>query len=265
MGVAGAGRPHAAGEALRRPPAAAQHLPELVGQITRTVDCRWADQKNVAKLGESVALGRVFDLKSGLLEITYGVGARVVVHGEATYAVDSCNSGILASLDSGNVTVIVDGRPVAGGHGSAKAKAAPSEGRPGPSGNQLRRVEDPSRVFALRIPWHVDHDRYGLASIVCGRGTEYRLRRDRPGKTSALAVRGRLKLEMPDGKPLLYMARSPGEGDKLGGFDASGELRCSRRRPVLPSRKNQPPPPGTVYAERKKIGTPEEKEKKIED
>jgi hypothetical protein len=238
----------------------------IVAKITRVDGCRWADPENVVTAGEPVAPGRLFNLKSGVLEVTYGIGVRVVVQGEANFAIDSCNSGILASLSAGNVTIIVDGRPQAGDHRSAKDGPAPVHGPPEARGDRSPRVEDPSRVFALRIPWRVDGDRFALAAIVCGRGTEFKMRYDRPGKTSGTAVRGPVKLEMPDAKSLLYLSRWRGEQDKVGGFDADGTLRLVLTPPARPSlAKDKAPPQATVYTERKKIGTPKENKEKIED
>ena len=47
------------------------------------VDCRWTDPAAVAADRDLVALGRKYDLASGLLEITYDSGAKVILQGPA--------------------------------------------------------------------------------------------------------------------------------------------------------------------------------------
>ena len=67
---------------------------ELVGRITGTVDCK--GEKKGLGLGDSglvnkshVALGDRFALSSGLMEITYNTGAKVILQGPATYEAES--------------------------------------------------------------------------------------------------------------------------------------------------------------------------------
>jgi hypothetical protein len=67
----------------------------VVGQVTRVDNCRWADPSMAASNGEPVGLGRKFALNSGLLEITYNTGAKVVLEGPAVYRVDHINGGYL--------------------------------------------------------------------------------------------------------------------------------------------------------------------------
>ena len=69
-----------------------------VGRITGTVDCKWekkglgirdwrlesGNQKN-----SLVALGDKFALASGLMEITYNTGAKVILQGPVKYSVES--------------------------------------------------------------------------------------------------------------------------------------------------------------------------------
>ena len=66
-----------------------------VGQITGMVDCRWADPATEAFDGEHVPLGRKYALASGLMEITYGTGAKVILQGPMTYEAESANGGYL--------------------------------------------------------------------------------------------------------------------------------------------------------------------------
>ena len=67
---------------------------KIVGKITGMVDCKWADP-TTAPVGDNVALGRRFALASGLMEITYDTGAKVILQGPVTYEVESTNGGFL--------------------------------------------------------------------------------------------------------------------------------------------------------------------------
>ena len=51
------------------------------------VDCRWADTKTAAAVDADVPLGQEYALASGLIEITYRTGARVILPGTCTYNV----------------------------------------------------------------------------------------------------------------------------------------------------------------------------------
>ena len=66
---------------------------ESVGRITGMVNCVWGSS---GERGPSISLGDRFVLRSGLLEMTYDTGARVVLQGPVTYAVDSTVGGYLA-------------------------------------------------------------------------------------------------------------------------------------------------------------------------
>jgi hypothetical protein len=70
-----------------------------VGQITRTVNCRWTNmmftKETPAKDRLVVSLGARYIVDAGLLEITYYSGAKVVLDGPAEYEVDGSNGGFL--------------------------------------------------------------------------------------------------------------------------------------------------------------------------
>ena len=75
-------------------------LPSVVGRITGMVDCQW-EKKGLGirdwglESKSRVSLGDRFALSSGLLEITYHSGAKVILQGPVTYEVES-NGGYLA-------------------------------------------------------------------------------------------------------------------------------------------------------------------------
>ena len=66
---------------------------EPVGRITGMVDCKWA---GVVFDSPGVPLGRRYELASGLMEITYDTGAKVILQGPVTYEVESKNGGFLS-------------------------------------------------------------------------------------------------------------------------------------------------------------------------
>jgi hypothetical protein len=66
---------------------------KFVGRITDMVDCRWADPQTEAFNGASVPLGRTYALASGLMEISYNTGAKVILQGPCNYEVESVTGG----------------------------------------------------------------------------------------------------------------------------------------------------------------------------
>ena len=72
----------------RRATVAAEPLPASVGRITGMVDCKWNG-------GSHVSLGQKCQLASGLMEITYDTGAKVILQGPVTYEAES-NGGYLS-------------------------------------------------------------------------------------------------------------------------------------------------------------------------
>ncbi len=72
--------------------------PEMVfvGRITGMKNCRWSDPQTQSYMGSSVPLGRKYSLSSGLMEITFNNGAKVILEGPATYEVESNSGGYLA-------------------------------------------------------------------------------------------------------------------------------------------------------------------------
>ena len=68
---------------------------KVVGKITGMGDCKWADPNTETFNGANVLLGRKYVLASGLIEITYDTGAKVILQGPVTYEVET-NGGYLA-------------------------------------------------------------------------------------------------------------------------------------------------------------------------
>ena len=74
----------------------------IVGRVTGMVDCRWAGSgfrgqgSGKDEPMSLVALGDKFALASGLLEITYDTGAKVILQGPVAYDVESAAGGYLS-------------------------------------------------------------------------------------------------------------------------------------------------------------------------
>ena len=69
---------------------------KVVGKITGMVDCKWANPNTETFHGTNVLLGRKYALASGLMEITYDTGAKVILQGPVSYEVESKNGGFMS-------------------------------------------------------------------------------------------------------------------------------------------------------------------------
>ena len=69
---------------------------EVVGRITGMADCKWANDGREPFGYDNVLVGRRFKLDSGLMEITYNSGAKVILQGPVTYEVESRDGGFLS-------------------------------------------------------------------------------------------------------------------------------------------------------------------------
>jgi len=67
----------------------------VVGHISGMVGCRWADPA-FKPLAPRIRQGTKFAFESGLMEITYTTGAKVILQGPCTYEVESPSGGYLA-------------------------------------------------------------------------------------------------------------------------------------------------------------------------
>ena len=116
--------------------------PEYVARITGMKDCRSADGLPIY-LGSSAILGRKFSLSSGLLELTYRSGARVILEGPCEYTVDSDAGG---RLHVGKLVARVEKRGgLAASAAGAKHQAANLQS-PAPSPQSLASLSSPSRL-----------------------------------------------------------------------------------------------------------------------
>ena len=95
-------------------PSSTSPMQSVVGQITGIVDCVWegsevkgqgSGENGQKAMKSSVAIGDRLAISSGLLEITYNTGAKVILQGPVTYEVESKNGGfMLVGKLTGKVT-----------------------------------------------------------------------------------------------------------------------------------------------------------------
>jgi hypothetical protein len=194
-------------------------LPTAVGRITDMVDCRWTEGPEVrgqrsgvrtrdsslsSLLSPLVRLGDRFALSSGLMEITYNTGAKVILQGPATYTVESAAGGFLAI---GKLTARLE--KAEGGRG--KAEGVASGQWLVASGNQQSTINNPqssnpksqisnpksqisnlksqisnlSPAFVVRTP----------TALITDLGTEFGVEVNRRGLTTSHVFRGTVRLQ----------------------------------------------------------------------
>ncbi len=186
----------------------AESVPERdrVGRITGMVDCRWtgsgvrgreAEKDNSTSL---VALGDKLVLASGLLEITYDTGAKVILQGPVAYEVDSRDGGYLSI---GKLTAQLD---------NAKSKAANRT-------SSLSTIHYP--LFTIKTP----------TATVTDLGTEFGVEVTREGSTNSYVFQGRIAVEANTSR-----SATPHKIELTAGESASvalsGEIVPTRKKPT---------------------------------
>jgi hypothetical protein len=146
----------------------------LVGRVTDMAGCRWANRESATALYADVPLGRKYALTSGLLEITYGSGAKVIIEGPCVYEVESKASGTLLV---GRLTARVEKRGERRGErGEDTAEQqSPINNRRSPA----------TALFAVRTP----------SAIVTDLGTEFGVEASPTGVTETQVFSGRVTIE----------------------------------------------------------------------
>jgi hypothetical protein len=143
----------------------------LVGQITGVFDPRWVDRSAAAIEHASVPLGGRYALASGLIEITYNTGVKVILQGPCVYRVDSRASGF---LEIGKMTARVDTK-AEGGRRKAEQSA---------SDNLSPLSPLPSPLFSVRTP----------SAVISDLGTEFGVEVDASGASQAHVFRGKVEV-----------------------------------------------------------------------
>jgi hypothetical protein len=135
---------------------------EFVGRITGLAECRWV--KDVAPLlvNDTVPVGREVRLESGLMEIAYDSGAKVILQGPVTYEVESAAGGFLSV---GKLTARI---------GNKAERSNPQSSTPNP-------------LFAVRTP----------TVTVTDLGTEFGVAVASEGRTEVQVLKGAVEMGVP--------------------------------------------------------------------
>jgi hypothetical protein len=162
-------------------PIASPRQPAAVATVTAMADCQWLENpkaeirnpKEIRNLKFPVSLGDRLAILSGLLEITYDSGARVILQGPVTYEVESAVGGFLSV---GRLTASVE-------------NAKPEDQRP--------KTEDlhpssliPHPLFVVRTP----------SALVTDLGTEFGVEVDKRGTTTSHVFRGSVSVQRTGGE-----------------------------------------------------------------
>jgi hypothetical protein len=176
-------------------------LPSVVGRITGMVDCQWVQSPESrvqssalnSRLSSLVSLGDKFVLTSGLMEITYDSGAKVILQGPVTYEVESAAGGYLVL---GKLTARVE--KVASGQWPVASKSEMSSlstiHKPlATSSNPQSLIPNPSLstthypLFTIKTP----------TATVTDLGTEFGVEVDREGNHDIQVFVGKVNVQLP--------------------------------------------------------------------
>ncbi len=186
--IAGVDRPQS-------PPAEAAQ--DYVGRITGMADCRWADPAAAPPSDTAaVPVGRKYHLASGLMEISYDSGARVILQGPCSYEVDSTAGGFLSL---GKLTARVE---------RSEIRNPKSE-----SSNPSSFILHPSSLFTVRTP----------TAIVTDLGTEFGVEVTGDRRNRVYVFEGRVAVRPAAGKKAKLGDLVLGEGQSAAA-DANGAV-----------------------------------------
>jgi hypothetical protein len=148
----------------------------FVGRVTGMIDCQWADRKTETVEYAYVPLGRRYALASGLMEITYDFGGKVILQGPCVYEVKSETVG---HLSLGKLTAKIGERGEGGGEKSGSSQALKSPNL------QIAKSPNPDFPrFSVRTP----------TAVVTDFGTEFGVRVDENGMTESHVFQGKVML-----------------------------------------------------------------------
>ncbi len=153
---------------------------DAVGRVTGMAGCQWEDSSKL-ELFQPVAVGQKVHLASGLIEISYGRGAKVILQGPVRFAVDSTSGGFLSF---GRLTATVDKNRVASGRWPvASEQTTPSAIHHSPSSNpSLSTTHHP--LFTITTP----------DAVVTDLGTEFGVEVDKEGRSHVRVFQGKVEL-----------------------------------------------------------------------
>jgi hypothetical protein len=138
----------------------------VVGQITGMVDCKLAGTERVSR---EVSLNFSYQLVSGLMEITYNSGAKVILQGPVTYKVDSADGGYLSL---GKLTARVEKKAEGGGRKAESSSLSTIHYPLSTASSPLFSVRTPTAVFIdLGTEFGVEVSKSGTSEVCVLKGT----------------------------------------------------------------------------------------------
>ncbi|MBU4400128.1 MAG: FecR family protein, partial [Planctomycetes bacterium] len=172
----------------------------FVGRITGLLDVKWSDDEDfLPPHGYAyVPLGHKYKLDSGLMEITYDSGAKVILQGPCTYEVESTAGGYLSL---GKLTAKVEKE-------RSEVRSQRSDHYP-LSTNSNPQSPIPNPLFSVRTP----------TAIVTDLGTEFGVEVDETGVTESHVFRGSVKMLVLDGT-----GNPPSPSGRGAGGEGSGQV-----------------------------------------
>jgi hypothetical protein len=164
-----------------------------VGRVNGTVECRWADPRQAPVGFDRIVIGQKYALISGLIEISYDSGAKVILQGPCSYEVESRTGGYLSF---GRLTARVEKR-VEGGRRKAEGNEELMAHGPSLKNNHQSSIINhqspfplpPSPLFFVRTP----------TATVADLGTEFGLEVDRSGASRTHVFKGKVELRVAGG------------------------------------------------------------------
>jgi hypothetical protein len=146
-------------------------LHSAVGQITGMVDCQWLEnpKPDIRNPKSPIHLGDRLALRSGLMEISYDSGAKVILQGPVTYRVESSAGGYLSV---GRLTARVEDAK------SQDPRSKTKDQNPKSPNLQVSK-------FVVRTPH----------AVVTDLGTEFGVEVDKSGETTSHVFRGAIRVQ----------------------------------------------------------------------
>jgi len=237
-----------------------------VGRITDMAGCkrsgRWTmsdgriadiDLTQILNSSSFVSLGDKLTLSSGVLEITYDCGAKVILQGPVTYEVDSHDGGFLSigkltarlekrqsavsspqseKMASGQPSVVSGQWPVASNEGTG------GRGQGSEAANQKSKIKDHKSLapaFAVRTP----------TATVTDLGTEFGVEVDDKNVCHVETFVGLVEVK-PTSSLTAEKGQSLAAGDAIS-VDSSGVITKKKRSSALHFVRAMPPPEPAPY------------------
>jgi hypothetical protein len=164
-----------------------------VGRITGLVGCKGTDALARAVCGDEVHLGGKYTLSTGLMEIAYDSGAKVILQGPVMYEVESATGGYLSV---GKLTAKLEKKSEVRGQRSESAS---------------QKSEIGNHQFSVRTP----------TALITDLGTEFGVEVSRQDGTHVCVLQGRVALQPLAAATTESVVLEKGQSSRV---DAHGKL-----------------------------------------